>query len=144
VIAIYAALALGGLAAGILGVFVQALRSTAGPIPVRYGVAVAVAGAVGLFALGRSVTGSRAGVIVPASAWFLAILPFTITRPEGDAVLSGNGPGAYLFLALPTLARQHCDSAPAAAEAAALKPRRPPDGGSNLGWSHLDPLGSAR
>jgi hypothetical protein len=104
VIAIYAALALSGLAAGILGVFVQALRSTAGPIPVRYGVAVAVAGAVGLFALGRSVTGSRAGVIVPASAWFLAILPFTITRPEGDAVLSGNGPGAYLFLALPTLA----------------------------------------
>jgi hypothetical protein len=31
-------------------------------------------------------------------------LPFTITRPEGDSVLSGNGPGAYLFLALPTLA----------------------------------------
>jgi len=104
VIAIYAALALGGLVAGVLGVFVQALRTTAGPVSVRYGVAVAAAGAVGLFALGRSLTGSRAGVLVPASAWFIAILPFTVTRPEGDSVLSGNGPGAYVFLVLPMLA----------------------------------------
>ena len=103
-IATYAALALGGLVAGVVGVFVQALSSTLGPVPVRYGVAVAVAGTVGLFALGRSVTGARAGVIVPASAWLLAILPFTITRPEGDTVLSGNGPGAYVFLLLPMLA----------------------------------------
>lgn len=103
-IAIYVALALGGFAAGVLGVFVQALSNTVGPVPVRYGVAVAAAGAIGLFALGRAVTGSRAGVIVPATAWFLAILPFTLTRPEGDTVLSGNGPGAYVFLIVPTLA----------------------------------------
>ena len=103
-IAVYLALALAGLLAGLTGVFVQALSVRIGGLPVRYGVAIAAGGAIGLFILGRLVTSSRAGVIVPAAGWLLAILPFTTSRPEGDTVLSGNGPGSYIFLFLPTLA----------------------------------------
>jgi hypothetical protein len=93
----------------------KAYSTRVGSVPIRYGVAVAVAGAVSLFALGRSVARTRAGVIAPATGWLLAILPFTVTRPEGDTVLSGNGPGAYLFLFLPTLAAATLATLPAPA-----------------------------
>jgi Family of unknown function (DUF6113) len=103
-IVVYLVLALTGLASGLVGVFVQALSVRVGPVPVRYGVAVAAGGAIALFVLGRLITSARAGVVVPAAGWLLAILPFTVSRPEGDTVLAGNGPGAYIFLFMPTLA----------------------------------------
>ncbi len=102
-IAVYIGLALGGLASGLVGAFVQALSLRVGSLPVRYGVAVAGGGAIGLFVLGRLITSARAGAIVPAAGWLLAILPFTVSRPEGDTILAGNGPGVYIFLVLPML-----------------------------------------
>ncbi|MDQ1036344.1 hypothetical protein QFZ75_002760 [Streptomyces sp. V3I8] len=61
------------------------------------GLLLALAGAAGLFLGGMRATGGRAGAVVPAAGWMIAVVLLTASRPEGDFLFAA-GAGSYLFL----------------------------------------------
>ncbi|KAA0929781.1 DUF6113 family protein [Streptomyces apricus] len=61
------------------------------------GLLLALAAAAGLFLGGLRATGGRAGAVVPAAGWMIAVVLLTSSRPEGDFLFAA-GAGSYLFL----------------------------------------------
>jgi hypothetical protein len=82
-----------GIAAGVLGSFVHALRLAGLPVGLLCGLALT---ATVLVAAGLA-TGSRSGAVAAAAGWFLPVLLLSAPRPEGDLVVSGSALG-YLWL----------------------------------------------
>lgn len=79
-----------GFVVGVAGSFVQAVTIQVGPISVPIGL-VGMLAATGLvFFAGAWLDHRPIGVLLPALAWLLGVFPFTIERPEGDLVLSGD------------------------------------------------------
>ncbi|MFD4528513.1 DUF6113 family protein [Streptomyces sp. NPDC058470] len=89
-IAVYVGLFVLGAVVGAAGALVQ-------PGWFPGGLLLAVAGAAGLFLGGAQGVGTRAGAVVPAAGWMVAVILLTASRPEGD-FLFGAGFGSYLFL----------------------------------------------
>jgi hypothetical protein len=61
------------------------------------GLLLALAGEAGLCLGGARALGSRAGALVPAGGWMIAVVLLTTSRPEGDFLFAAGG-GSYLFL----------------------------------------------
>jgi hypothetical protein len=94
----YALLLALGAAVGVAGAFIQAVVVRTSPVPVPAGLVLALGGTAAAFTFGALVMRSRAGVIVPAIAWLLAVLMIAAKRPEGDVVLANSGTAyGYLF-----------------------------------------------
>jgi Family of unknown function (DUF6113) len=86
----YSSLVVAGFVVGVAGSFLQAVTIQVGPISVPIGL-VGMLAATGLVFLGGAWLDHRPiGVLLPALAWLLGVFPFTIKRPEGDLVLSGD------------------------------------------------------
>jgi Family of unknown function (DUF6113) len=95
----YLALLVLGAAVGVAGSFVQAATVDAGPVPVPFGLVIALGGCAGLFMGGAWVMRTRLGAVVPAVAWLLAVLVMSSKRPEGDVVLPQQATAyGYLFI----------------------------------------------
>jgi Family of unknown function (DUF6113) len=86
----YSSLVVAGFVVGVAGSFLQAVTIQIGPISVPIGL-VGMLAATGLvFFAGAWLDHRPIGVLLPALAWLLGVFPFTIKRPEGDLVLSGD------------------------------------------------------
>ncbi len=70
---------------------------------VSLGVVIAVVGNVGLGALGRRLTGSTSGAVVPAVVWLVVALGLASGQREGDVVLT-NEAASLAFLLLGAMA----------------------------------------
>lgn len=90
---LYAAAALGGAAAGLLGSFVHPLRLVGLPVGLVLGLGLSAAA----FAAARAATAGRAGVGVAALGWAVPVLALSAPRPEGDLVIPATGLG-YAWL----------------------------------------------
>ncbi|MGY0058713.1 DUF6113 family protein [Streptomyces sp. LZ34] len=86
----YALLGLVGVLVAVAGALVQAAWFPGGLLLALLGIGALCYGGV-------KATGTRAGGVVPAGAWVIAVLFLTVTRPEGD-FLFGAGAGSYAFL----------------------------------------------
>uniref|UniRef100_A0AAU2V2K4 DUF6113 family protein n=1 Tax=Streptomyces sp. NBC_00003 TaxID=2903608 RepID=A0AAU2V2K4_9ACTN len=89
-IALYLLLVVLGALVGVAGALVQTAWFPGG-------LALSLAGAVGLFYSGTQLMGGRGGVGAPAAGWLVAVILLTASRPEGDFVF-GAGAGSYVFL----------------------------------------------
>ncbi|HKE51838.1 MAG TPA: DUF6113 family protein [Actinomycetes bacterium] len=86
----YASLVVAGFVLGVAGSFLQAVTIQVGPVPVPIGLIGALAATGSVFFAGAWLDHRPIGVLLPALAWFLGVFPFTVERPEGDLVLSGD------------------------------------------------------
>lgn len=86
----YLSLVVAGFAVGVAGSFVQAVSIRLGPIPVPLGLAGMLAATGSVFFAGAWLDSRPIGVLLPVLAWMVGVFPFTIERPEGDLVLSGD------------------------------------------------------
>ena len=86
----YASLVVAGYVVGVAGSFLQAVTIQAGPISVPIGLLGMLAATGLVFFAGSWLDHRPIGVLLPALAWLLGVFPFTIRRPEGDLVLSGD------------------------------------------------------
>lgn len=102
---IYVTLAIAGLFVSVVGAFVHSDSTDLGPIPVPYGLFVAIGAVVSLFWIGRATApNARSGVIVAGAAWLIGVLPLSTGRPEGDVVLPGGDLRSYAYLFVPLIA----------------------------------------
>lgn len=88
-----------GLAVGAAGALVQAAWFPGGLL-------LALAGAAGCFHGGARLAG-RAGALLPAGGWLLAVILLTTARPEGDFLFAASA-GSYVFLGGGTLLAVVC------------------------------------
>jgi hypothetical protein len=86
----YSSLIAAGFVVGVAGSFVQAVTIQVGPISVPIGLIGVLAATALVFFAGAWLDHRPIGVLLPALAWLLGVFPFTIKRPEGDLVLSGD------------------------------------------------------
>ena len=78
-----------GFVVGVAGA-VQAVTIQVGRISVPIGLVGTLAATGLVFFAGAWLDHRPIGVLLPALAWLLGVFPFTIKRPEGDLVLSGD------------------------------------------------------
>ncbi|MFJ2026470.1 DUF6113 family protein [Streptomyces sp. NPDC087897] len=89
-IAAHAGLAVLGVLVGLAGTLVQAAWFPGG-------LAIALAGAAGLFYGGRILTRTQIGALAPAAGWFITVFLLLSGRSEGDYVF-GDELGLVLFM----------------------------------------------
>ena len=80
---------LAGLGAGLLGSFAHAATSYGLPV----GLVAALGLSVGVFAVARLATSSRAPVAGAVLGWASVVLLLSVQRPEGDLVVPGTALG---------------------------------------------------
>ncbi|POM27576.1 hypothetical protein BTM25_19920 [Actinomadura rubteroloni] len=97
--AAYAVLALLGAVVGVFGAAVQLWPFTPAVAPALLAAAAVFAVA---YLAGRGM-GSRAGAIVPGTAWLVVTLVLSAQRSEGDLLILGNAAG-YVYMAAGVLA----------------------------------------
>jgi len=86
----YSSLVVAGFVVGVAGSFIQAVTIEVGPVSVPIGLFGALAATGLVFFAGARLDHRPIGVLLPALAWLLGVFPFTIKRPEGDLVLTGD------------------------------------------------------
>ncbi|MFF3767868.1 DUF6113 family protein [Streptomyces sp. NPDC001922] len=103
-LAAFAGLLLLGALTGVTGTLVQAAWFPGGLL-------LALLAVAGLCYGGLRAAGVRAGALVPAVGWLLAVILLTPARPEGD-FLFGAGVGSYIFLLGGTMVAVMCATLP--------------------------------
>jgi len=98
----YLVLAVAGFVVGVIGSFGQAVTVGLGPVPLPVGLVGMLAATGAVFYAGARLDPRPIGVGLPALAWLIGVFPFTIRRPEGDIVLSGDL-RSYAYLVLGAL-----------------------------------------
>ncbi len=86
----YLVVAVAGFVVGVIGSFGQAVTVGLGPVPLPVGLVGVLAATGAVFYAGGRLDPRPIGVGLPALAWFIGVFPFSIRRPEGDIVLSGD------------------------------------------------------
>lgn len=73
----------------VLQCFLLPLRIGAVPVPAS--IMLAVGGNIALTHLAYRLTRSRIAALLPMLTWLVVVVAFSVPRPEGDVIITGNG-----------------------------------------------------
>jgi len=89
---------LAGLAIGVAGAFLQAMRFLVGGVTIPWGLILALVALIVLVRAGIELTQSRWGGWIVLLVWIAATVAFAAELPSGDLVISAGGRQmVYLF-----------------------------------------------
>lgn len=89
---------LAGLAIGVAGAFLQAMRFLVGGVTIPWGLVLALVALIVLVRAGIELTQSRWGGWIVLLVWIAATVAFAAELPSGDLVISAGGRQmVYLF-----------------------------------------------